>query len=151
MSIATRLEELEINLEKINQEGKLFEPVSQVGNLVFTSGQVCTRDGDLLFTGKVGNEIKIEEAQEAARQCIINCLSVIDDHLGSLDSIKKVVKVLGFVQSAENFKDQPTVINAASELLLEVFGDNGAHARSAIGVSELPANTPVEIEIIVEV
>src|SRR5699024_2378047 len=128
-----------------------YIPVNQTGNIVFTSGQVCMRDGKLVAAGKVGSEVTIEEAQRAAEQCIINCLSVLKTHLGSLRRITKVIKVLGFVQSADDFTDQPLVINAASDLLTTVFGEKGDHARSAIGVNGLPGNASVEIEIIVEI
>lgn len=151
MSIEAKLKELDIVLEEGSPSDLPFIPVIQTGNLVFTSGQVCRRNGELLFTGKVGEDVTIVDGQQAAEQCIINCLSVLQEHLGSLDRIKKVVKVLGFVQGADNFKEQPTVINAASELLISIFGEKGKHARSAIGVNGLPADTSVEIEIIVEV
>lgn len=151
MSIEAKLKELGIVLEKGSTSDLPFIPVIQTGNLVFTSGQVCRRDGELLFTGKVGEHVSIEGGQQAAKQCIVNCLSVLQEDLGSLDRIKRVVKVLGFVQSADNFKEQPTVINAASELLLSIFGEKGKHARSAIGVNGLPGDTPVEIEVIVEI
>lgn len=104
-----------------------------------------------MYEGKLGNEITIEQGQEAARQTIINCLAVLKTYLGDLDRVVKIVKMLGFVNSAPGFADQPYVINGASNFLIEVFGDNGKHARSAIGTSDLPFHTPVEIELIVEI
>jgi len=151
MSIENRLKELGITLEEVQTPKFSYVPTTQVGNLVYTSGQDCRVSGKLLLEGKLGKELSIEEGKKAARQCAINCLSVLKWHLGSLDKVKKVVKILGFVQSDQNFKDHPFVMNGASDLFLEVFGEKGKHARSAIGTSELPFNTPVEVEIIVEV
>ncbi|MBL4954724.1 RidA family protein [Neobacillus sp. YIM B02564] len=151
MSIENRLEDLGIKLEEVKTPKFSYTPVTQVGNLVYTSGQDCRVNGELILEGKLGRELTIEEGKQAARQCAINCLSVLKWHLGSLDKIKKVVKVLGFVQSHDEFKDQPYVMNGASDLFLEVFGEKGKHARSAIGANELPFNTPVEVEIIVEI
>jgi enamine deaminase RidA (YjgF/YER057c/UK114 family) len=104
-----------------------------------------------MYEGKVGSDLTIEQGQEAARQVIINCLAVMKSYLGDLDRVVKIVKMLGFVNSSLGFGDQPYVINGASNLLIEVFGDNGRHARSAIGTSDLPFHTPVEIELIVEI
>ncbi|MFK9093859.1 RidA family protein [Bacillus salipaludis] len=151
MSIEEKLKQLNIQLQEVQTPKFSYIPVNQTGNLVYTSGQDCRVNGELILKGKIGTDLTIDEGQQAARQCIINCLSVLKWHLGSLDRVKKVVKVLGFVQSSEGFKDQPYVINGASDLLIEVFGENGKHARSAIGTNELPFDTPVEIEIIVEI
>jgi enamine deaminase RidA (YjgF/YER057c/UK114 family) len=151
MSIEQKLAELNIVLPAVAEPKFCFVPVNQTGNLVYTSGQDCRVNGELIYKGKLGKELTIEEGQAAARQCMINCLAVLKWHLGSLDKIKKVVKVLGFVNSAPGFSDQPYVMNGASELLVEVFGEKGKHARSAIGTNELPFDTPVEVEIIVEV
>lgn len=151
MSIEARLKELNITLEEQKPSDSKFIPVNQTGTLVFTSGQVCSRNGVLVSTGKLGSEVSIEEGQKAAEQSIIRCLSVLNDHLGDLNKVKKIVKVLGFVQSADDFYDQPQVMNAASDLLMDVFGEKGKHARSAIGVNSLPSNASVEIEMIVEI
>ena len=151
MSVEGRLKELGIEIPEPTPPRFSYLPVNQTGNLVFTSGQLCLKEGKLIYTGKLGQDLTIEQGQEAARQCIINCLAVLRAHLGSLDRIKKVVKILGFVNSSPGFTSQPLVINGASDLLIDVFGENGRHARSAVGTSELPSNTPVEIEIIVEV
>ncbi len=109
------------------------------------------KNGELVYEGKLGRDLSIEEGQKAAEIAVINCLSVIRAEIGSLDNIKQVVKMLAFVNSAPGFSDQPYVINGASELLEKVLGDKGKHARSAIGTSELPFDTPVEIEMIVEI
>lgn len=151
MSVEQRLQELGITLEEVNTPKFSYVPVTQVGNLVYTSGQDCRVDGEHILLGKLGRELSVEEGQKAARQCAINCLSVLKWHLGSLDRVKRVVKVLGFVQSHDEFKEQPFVMNGASDLFLEVFGEKGKHARSAIGTNELPFDTPVEVEVIVEV
>ena len=123
----------------------------QTGKLVYTSGQGCKKDGVVAYQGKLGKDVTIEEGYEAAKIAILNALAILKGHLGSLDKIKRVVKLLGFVASTPNFDQQPKVINGASDLLLEIFGDKGLHARSAIGTNALPSNMPVEIEMIVEV
>jgi enamine deaminase RidA (YjgF/YER057c/UK114 family) len=128
-----------------------YVPCVRTGNLLYTSGQDCRVNGELLYAGKLGRELTIEQGQQAARQTVINLLAVIKQELGDLDRVERVVKMLGFVNSAPGFADQPVVMNGASDLLIEVFGDKGRHARSAIGTSELPFHTPVEIELIVEV
>lgn len=151
MSVEQRLKGLGIDIPEPNPPRFSYLPVVQTGNLAFTSGQLCLKDGKLIYQGKVGDELTIEQGQEAARQCAINGLAVLRAHLGSLDRIKRVVKLLGFVNSSPGFTKQPLVINGASDFLIEVFGEKGKHARSAVGVNELPSNTPVEIEFIVEV
>ncbi|MFD1929232.1 RidA family protein [Sporosarcina siberiensis] len=151
MSIEKRIKELNIKLEEVKSTNIPFIPVNQGGNLLFTSGQVCIKEGKLISTGKLGGLVSIEEGQKSAEQCVVNCLSVLKSHLGDLDKIKKVVKVLAFVQSTEDFKNQPVVVNAASELILSIFGEKGKHARSAVGVNGLPSNASVEIEMIVEI
>ncbi len=151
MLIENRLKELGITLEEIGTPKFSYTPTTQVGNVVYTSGQDCRVKGELILEGKLGRELTVDQGKEAARQCAINCISVLKWHLGDLDKVKKIVKVLGFVQSDDEFKEQPYVMNGASDLFLEVFGDKGKHARSAIGTNELPFNTPVEVEIIVEI
>lgn len=149
------------NIEKIIQGkgivlGKVpaavaqYVPAKTVGNLVYTSGCDCRINGKLMLEGKVGSDLTKEQGYDAARQVMINIIAVLKDHLGDLDRIKQVVKMLGFVNSADGFVEQPFVINGASDLLVEVFGEEGRHARSAISANELPFNTPVEIELIVE-
>lgn len=151
MSAEQRLKELNIVLPAINEPKFSYIPCNRTGKLVYTSGHDCRIDGILMHEGKLGRELTIEQGQEAARQVIINCLAALKHELGTLDRIVKVVKMLAFVNSAPGFADQPYVINGASDLLIQVFGESGKHARSAIGTSELPFHTPVEIELIVEV
>ena len=118
--------------------------------MLFVSGQLCLVDGALLYKGRVGQEVSLEQAYEAARAATINSLAVIKKELGSLDRVKRVVKVVGYVASGTDFYDQPKAINGASELLVATFGDQGRHARAAVGVNSLPLNSPVEIEIMIE-
>ncbi|MFB5676393.1 RidA family protein [Paenibacillus terreus] len=151
MTIQERLKELNIELEPASVPKFSYVPVTQTGNLLYTSGHDCRKNGELILAGKLGAELTIEQGQEAARRCVINILSSLQAYLGDLNRVKKVVKMLGFIQSAPGFKDQPYVLNGASDLLIEVFGDKGRHARSAIGTNELPFDTPVEVEIIVEI
>nr|WP_221217674.1 MULTISPECIES: RidA family protein [unclassified Mycolicibacterium] len=127
-----------------------YVPAVRTGNLVYTSGQLPIEGGNLIHTGKVDADVTPEQAKAAARLCALNALAAIDALVG-LDTVTKVVKVVGFVASSPGFGGQPGVINGASEFLGEVFGEAGAHARSAVGVSELPLNAPVEVELIVEV
>jgi enamine deaminase RidA (YjgF/YER057c/UK114 family) len=129
----------------------LYVRLKRIDRMVYVSGQGCTLEGRPVFTGKVGADLSMEEGQEAARICALNALAILDDSLGSLDKVKNVVKVLGFVASAPGFNSQPAVVNGCSQLLIDVFGEAGRHARSAIGVSELPGDIPVEIEFIFEV
>lgn len=128
-----------------------YVPAVRAGNLVWTAGQGPNVDGKAMYLGKVGRELTEEEGYKAAQLCIVNCLACVKSVIGDLDKIERVVKLLGFVASAEGFTRQPWVINGASELLLKVLGDKGQHARSAIGTSELPLGIPVEIEMIVQV
>jgi enamine deaminase RidA (YjgF/YER057c/UK114 family) len=128
-----------------------YIPVVRTGNLLFTAGQGCKKDGVLVYKGKLGQDLTVKEGYEAAKISIINCLAILKAYLGDLNRIKQVVKLLGFVASAPGFDQQPYVMNGASEFLIELFGDKGKHARSAIGVNELPFGTPVEIEMVVEI
>lgn len=146
-----RLLELGLELPRLPDPVANFVSVVRSGNLLFLSGQGPTRDGVPVFTGKVGSDLSEEEAYQAARLCILNLLAVIKAEIGNLGEVKRIVKLLGFVASAPGFGRQPFVINGASDLLAEVFGERGRHARSALGTSELPFNIPVEIEMIVEV
>ena len=130
--------------------GGLYTPVIQTGNLLYVSGQTPTRNGKLLFQGKLGRDFSVEEGQEAARIAILNCLALIKDYLGDLEKIKHFVQVIGYVRSAEEFGNQPAVMNGASGLLLELFGDKGGHARLALGTNELPGGAAVEVTCIVE-
>jgi len=150
VTISSKLAELGIELPAVVAPLAAYVPAVRTGNLVYTAGQLPISDGALLATGKVGAEVTAEQAKELARQCGLNALAAVHSLVG-IDSVVKVVKVVGFVASAPGFDGQPGVINGASELFGEVFGEAGAHARSAVGVSELPRNAPVEVEVIVEV
>jgi enamine deaminase RidA (YjgF/YER057c/UK114 family) len=144
------LERLGRKLPAVAAPAGAYVPAVRSGSLVYTSGQLPFVDGALPVTGKVGAEVSLEQAREAAGLCALNALAAVHDLVG-LDAVVRIVKVVGFVASAPGFNDQPLVINGASELLGEVFGDAGVHARSAVGVFELPKNTPVEVELIAEV
>jgi enamine deaminase RidA (YjgF/YER057c/UK114 family) len=150
VTVSSKLAELGIELPAVVAPLAAYVPAVRTGNLVYTAGQLPISDGELLSTGKVGSEVTAEQAKELARQCGLNALAAVHSLVG-IDSVVKVVKVVGFVASAPGFDGQPGVINGASELFGEVFGQAGAHARSAVGVSELPRNAPVEVEVIVEV
>jgi enamine deaminase RidA (YjgF/YER057c/UK114 family) len=145
-----RLAELGLTLPALTPPLAAYIPAVQTGNHVYVSGQVPMVDGQLLATGKVGAEVTPEQGKELAARCALNGLAAVDWLVG-LERIVKVVKVVGFVASAEGFTGQPGVINGASELLGSVLGEAGRHARSAIGVAELPLGAPVEVEMIVEV
>lgn len=144
------LEKLGLTVPAVTPPVAAYIPAVRTGSLVYTSGQLPFVDGALTVTGKVGAEVTLEQAAEAARLCALNALAAIHDLVG-LDAVVRIVKVVGFVASTPGFGDQPLVINGASEFLGEVFGAAGTHARSAVGVSELPKNTPVEVELIAEV
>jgi enamine deaminase RidA (YjgF/YER057c/UK114 family) len=126
-------------------------PALRTGSYVYTAGQLPFVDGKLPTTGKVGAEVSVEEARDLARLCALNALAAAAQAAGGLSAITRIVKVVGFVASAPSFTAQPQVINGASDLLTEVFGDAGQHARSAVGVAVLPLDTPVEVELIAEV
>ena len=151
MSFENRLAELGLILPIPPQPIATYVPFSQVGNLLFLSGIVPSRDGQIMFHGKLGREITKEEGYEAAKLTLLNALANIRLALGSLDRVKRIVKMTGYVASQEGFVEQPFVINGASDLLVEIFGETGRHARVAVGVAELPLGVPVELELIVEV
>jgi enamine deaminase RidA (YjgF/YER057c/UK114 family) len=150
VSWSERLTELGIELPAVAAPVAAYVPAVRSGSQVFTSGQLPFVEGKLAATGKVGGEVSPEEAKRHARTCVLNALAAVHALVG-IDSVTRVVKVVGFVASAEGFTGQPAVVNGASEVLGEIFGDAGAHARSAVGVAELPLGSPVEVELIVEV
>lgn len=150
MSPSDRLAELGIELPAVAASAGSYLPTARTGNLVYTAGQLPFVDGRLPATGRVGAEVSPEDAKAYARLSGLNVLAAIDAEVG-LDHVVRVVKVVGFVASAEGFTGQPGVINGASDLFAEVFGEAGRHARSAVGVAELPLGAPVEVEAIVEV
>ena len=149
MSVSARLTELGLELPAVAAPLAAYVPAVRTGNLVFTAGQLPMVDGKLVRTGKVGKDVTPEQAAELARIAAFNALATIDALVG-LDAVTRVVKVVGFVASAPGFTGQPAVINGASTFLGEIFGEAGAHARSAVGVSELPLDSPVEVELVVE-
>lgn len=150
MSASARLAELGIDLPAVAAPLAAYVPAVRTGALVYTSGQLPMQGGELTRSGKVGAQVTPEEAKLAARVCALNALAAVDSLVG-IDAVVRVVKVVGFVASAPGFTGQPGVVNGASEFFGEVFGPAGAHARSAVGVAELPLDAPVEVELIVEV
>jgi len=149
--IEDKLKQMGITIPEAAKPLAAYIPATQIGNLVMTSGQVPVVAGSIKYLGKVGKDITEEQGMEAAKICVLNCLSAVKSVIGSLNKIKRVVKLTVFVNSAEGFTAQPKVANGASEFIVELFGDAGKHARSAVGVSELPLNSAVEVEMIVEV
>ncbi len=149
MTPTARLRELGLELPPVPAPAGSYVPATRAGRLIFTAGQLPFRDGELHRTGKVGDTVTPEEANESARLCALNALSAAAEKAGGLDNLRDVVKVTGFVASAPGFNGQPGVLNGASELLGEIFGEAGLHARSAVGVAELPLDAPVEVELIV--
>lgn len=145
-----RMQELGLELPQVPMPAASYVPAVRTGNLVFTAGQVSFEDGEIRVTGKVGDAVSLEEAQHAARLCALNALAAAASEAGGLDRISRIIKVVGYVASAPGFNGQPQVVNGASDLLGEIFGENGHHARSAVGVAELPLGVPVEVEMIVE-
>lgn len=150
-TIEERLAELGVTLPAVTPPVAAYVPALKDGNLVYTSGQLPMINGKLSATGKVGGEVSAEDAKELAKLCAINALAAVKDVIGDLDKVAQVVKVVGFVSSEPTFTGQPGVINGASEFLGAVFGDKGAHARSAVGVAVLPLDAPVEVEVTVRV
>ena len=151
MSIDNKLKELGITLNSPPSPVANYIPVQQTGNLIYLSGQGPRNENGEFITGKVGSDITAEEAYDLARNTAINLLSAMNAYLGSLDRVSKIVKVLGMVNAVQDFKDHPKVINGCSDLFVEVFGEKGKHARSAVGMGSLPNNMALEIEIIVEI
>ena len=150
MDVYTRMQALGLELPALPPAGGIYKPVKQVGNLVYVSGQGSTKAGVPAIYGKLGTERSVEEGQEAARLCVLNGLSVLHRHLGDLNALQSVVKILAFVASAPGFGMQPKVADGASQLLRDIWGEDGVGARSAIGVNELPGDISVEIEFIFE-
>ena len=149
MIIERRINELGYELPNMRKTG-IIENAQIVNNLVMTSGHGPFKNDEPIHIGRVGREVDVEQAKEAARYCALNCLAAIKAEIGDLDQIESVVKVLGFVNSDDDFHDMPEVMNGFTELIIEIFGDRGRHARSAIGTSNLPRNIPVEVEMIVK-
>ena len=151
MSAEKKLKDLGITLPTPPQPVANYVRAVRAGNFLFVSGHGPYNDGKIKMAGKVGSELTVEEGYQVARNVGLNCLATVKDAMGDLDKVKRVVKLLGMVHCTEDFKDQPKVINGCSDLLVEVFGEIGKHARSAVGMQALPNGIPVEIEMILEV
>lgn len=151
MSFEAKLKEMGLELPEAPKPVAAYVPAVKVGEYVYTSGQIPFVNGELKYKGKVGGGVSEAEAYEAAKICALNCLSVVKAQIGTLDNIEKIVKLTGFVSSAPGFNMQPKVVNGASELVGQIFGDAGQHARSAVGVNELPLDSTVEVEMIVKI
>jgi len=149
--VEDRLAELGRVLPGVAAPVAAYVPAVRSGSYVFTSGQLPMVDGSLAATGKVGAEVSAEDAKQLAATCALNALAAIKAEIGDLDRVRRIVKLVGFVASVPDFTGQPGVVNGASELLGEVFGEKGVHARSAVGVAVLPLDAPVEVELIVEI
>lgn len=150
MSAEAKLRELGIELPPVPAAAGLYAPIVRTGALLFIAGQVPVRDGQVMRHGKCGESVTVDEAAQLARQCALQALALLRQELGSLDGVTKAVRVAGYVASANGFTEHPKVINGASQLLLDVFGEAGRHARIAIGVAELPMGVPVEVEFVFE-
>lgn len=150
MSVADRLAELGLTLPPVPAPVAAYVPAVRSGSMIYTSGQLPFVDGQLIATGVVGADVTVEEAVACARQCALNALAAVASQAGGLDAVR-IVKVVGFVASTAEFTAQPQVVNGASELIGEVLGEHGVHARSAVGVAALPLGAPVEVEVIAEV
>jgi len=151
MTPEERLADLGLAIPEVVAPVAAYVPAVRTGGYVYTSGQLPLRDGELMRIGKVGSEVSPEEAHECARQCALNALAAVRSEVGDLSAVTRVVKVVGFVASVPGFTAQPQVVNGASELLGQAFGDSGRHARSAVGVAVLPLDAPVEVELVIEV
>ncbi|GAB4319241.1 MAG: RidA family protein [Candidatus Sumerlaeia bacterium] len=149
MNYEDKLKAMGLELPPVPKPVAAYVPALKFGSMAVTSGQLPVKDGHVAFRGKVLSEVSLEHAQEAARLCCLNALAAIRSVAGSLDRIERIVRLVGYVQGSDDFHDQPKVINGASELLLEVFGEAGRHTRCAIGVNALPLNAAVELDIMV--
>jgi enamine deaminase RidA (YjgF/YER057c/UK114 family) len=147
--IENKLKELKIELPEAPKPAGSYVPAVVCGRMVFVAGQLPSLNGELKYTGKVGKDLTAEDAYEAAKLCAINALGVLKSYLGDLDKIEQIVRIGGFVNSADGFTMQPKVINGASDLMVSIFGETGKHARAAVGVNELPLNAAVEVEMTV--
>ena len=149
--IKKRLKDLGISIPNAPKPAGSYVPVVLTGKLAFVSGQIPIKDGQVVYQGKVGDTQSIDDAQEAAKLCVINGLAQIEAYCGTLDNLEKIIKISGFVNSTKDFTEHPKVINPASDLLMKIFDEKGRHSRIAIGVSSLPLNATVEIDMVVEI
>jgi len=150
MSVTARLAELGITIPQVAKPVASYFPATTTGNLVFTAGQLPFVDGQLPATGKVGDEVSAEDAKDLARIAVLNAIAAVETAIGSVDRVTRIVKLVVFVASTPGFTGQPAVANGASDTLVDIFGDAGRHARSAVGVAALPLDAPVELELVVE-
>ncbi len=150
MSLREKLKECGLTIPIAAKPVAAYVPATRTGNLIFTAGQLPLINGEMVATGKVGLEVDAEQAKKLAEICALNCLAAVET-LVPIEKIAKIVRVVGYVNGVPGFTNQPAVVNGASELFVELWGEDGKHARSAIGVAELPLNAPVEIELTVEV
>ena len=151
MKPSERLQELNMTLPSPPAPVGSYVPGTRTGNLVLVSGQIPIENGVVTFSGKVGREVTLEDANRAARQCALNALAIASDTAGGIDEIARIVRVAVYVNSAPGFTDQPKVANGASDLMVDIFGDDGKHVRAAVGANELPLNAAVEVELTAEV
>jgi enamine deaminase RidA (YjgF/YER057c/UK114 family) len=149
--IEEKIKDLGMELPETPKPVAAYIPALEAGGFIFTAGQVPMVKGELKYKGKAGKDLSLEEAQKAAEVCALNCLAAVKGVAGSLDAVKRIVKLTVFVNSADGFTEQPKIANGASELMVKIFGEKGKHARSAVGVNELPLNSAVEVEMIVEI
>ncbi|HWP95838.1 MAG TPA: RidA family protein [Syntrophomonadaceae bacterium] len=150
MNVEDRLRELNLTLPPVNKPLAAYVPAVSAGSLVFISGQLPLQDGKLVYSGKVGRDLSVEEGQAAARIAVINCLAALRDVVPSWESIDSIVKITGYIQCEGDFYQQPQVLNGASELLEQIFSSRGCHARVALGVNALPLNAACEVEMIAQ-
>ena len=150
MSVRDGLRDLGLEVPVATKPVAAYVPAMRTGNLIFTAGQLPLVNGQMVATGKVGQEVDVDQAKKLAEICALNCLAAVET-IVPLEKISRIIRVVGYVNSATGFTNQPAVINGASELFLNLWGDSGKHARSAVGVAELPLNAPVEVELTVEI
>jgi len=151
MIIEAKLAELGIDLPEAPAPVAAYQPWIRAGNLIFTSGQLPFRNGEISYTGKLGAELSNEDGYQAARQAALNAIAHIKSATGDLDKVKTIIRIEGYVHCAEGFRDHPQVLNGASDLIAEIFGDRGIHTRLALGINEMPLNAAVQLAMIVEV
>ena len=151
MIIEAKLAELGIDLTEAPAPVAAYQPWIRAGNLIFTSGQLPFRNGEISYAGKLGAELSNEDGYQAARQAALNAIAHIKSATGDLDKVKTIIRIEGYVHCAEGFRDHPQVLNGASDLIAEIFGDRGIHTRLALGINEMPLNAAVQLAMIVEV
>ena len=151
MSVEEKLKAMGLSLPKPPKPVAAYIPAVKTGNLIFISGQIPVVNGELKYKGKVGKDLSIEDGYEAAKICVLNALSIVKGMTGSLDKVKRIVRVVGYVNCSDNFEEPHKVVNGASELLVEIFDERGRHARLALGTNTLPLGAAIELEMIVEV